>query len=940
MSPSGREYLNAPEVGGSERLCRLLVRIGVACAAITLLLGALAAGSWMLNEPFWRTLVNNGSEMKFNTAVAFTLLAISSLALKTGKRPLLHIASLCAGVVIVLSITILLQYFTGQNFGIDELVFRDTNFVGTTHPGRMAWHSALSFLLLGTAMALLSSRQSSGRIATAQTLALCAAFFPAQGLVGYVYGHLSVLGMSLQTGYMAIPTAVAFITAAVSVLFHAPDRGLATVLIRRTNASMVFRRLLPILIILPVALGWFALTLADGANKPPQYSVAAVAVFTSIMLVALTWLAAFQLSRAEESQRSNDQRLQQFLSLMPAGVYTCDAEGRITFFNRRAAELWGREPKLNSDDDRFCGSYGIRMPDGSLAGRQNSLMAAALRKGASLRDSEVTFIRADGSTFVGSVNIDLLRNDDRGAISGGISVFYDITERKQFEQALQERERQLRFVTDHAPILIVQCDAGTRFLFVNEPYARRYGLRPEQVVGKRIAEVVGAAAYRSFGRYVDSVLRGERVEFEEKIPYEQLGPLWMHCIYVPEVSGGKVVSFVAVLQNVTARREAEEALRESEERFHLAVRATNDAIWDWDLVTNSAWWSEALEPLFGYTPEQVSHKPSWWHERIHPADHDRVVAGLEHAVTHDQMFWRDEYQFRRADGEYADIFDRGYIVRDSAGKALRMLGAMQDVTERKRAERAVQAAQEELRQHALNLEQTVADRTAHLRQVVAELESVSYSLSHDMRSPVRSIHSFSSILLEDAAARLSPDEQDVLRKIIRSAARLDRLIQDVLIYSRISREKLVMDKIDLEALVRQVIEERPELQPEHAEIYVEKPLPAVRANEAYLTQCITNLLGNAVKFVEPGTRPVVRIRAECADGRLRLWFQDNGIGIPPSAQHRIFGMFERIHAPQAFPGTGIGLAIVKRAVERMNGQVGVLSQPGQGSSFWLDLPLA
>ncbi len=273
---------------------------------------------------------------------------------------------------------------------------------------------------------------------------------------------------------------------------------------------------------------------------------------------------------------------------------------------------------------------------------------------------------------------------------------------------------------------------------------------------------------------------------------------------------------------------------------------------------------------------------------------------------------------------------------------LENLGSVSDLVaqgiQRKRAERELCHAQAELRDYAENLEQTVAERTARLRESVTELEAFSYSLSHDMRGPLRSIQSFAQLVLEDCGPAVGDAGREYLNRVVTSAQRLDRLISDVLAYSRVSREEIKLEPVNIDKLVRDIIHERRELQEPNAEVEIEGALLPVLGSEASLTQCVTNLLGNAVKFVARGVRAHVRVRCEPVDNQVRLWVEDNGIGIEPDWQQRIFDIFQRSHQGCEYEGTGIGLAIVRKAVERMCGQVGVESQPGKGSRFWLQLP--
>ncbi|HZV34141.1 MAG TPA: ATP-binding protein [Verrucomicrobiae bacterium] len=263
-----------------------------------------------------------------------------------------------------------------------------------------------------------------------------------------------------------------------------------------------------------------------------------------------------------------------------------------------------------------------------------------------------------------------------------------------------------------------------------------------------------------------------------------------------------------------------------------------------------------------------------------------------------------------------------------------------EIAEHQATERALAEAEAKVRAYAGDLEQRIRERTADLRAKVAELEIFSYSVSHDLRAPLRAIQSFSQILLEECGPTLSADHAGYLRRVIAGAQHLDQLIQEVLIYSRTARGKLSFSHVQLDTLVRDTIQSYSMFQPPAAEIVIEQPLPTVVAHEAMLTQCVSNLLGNAVKFVAPKTIPRVRIRPETMGKHARVWFEDNGIGVDPADHERIFNLFERVHANNDYPGTGIGLSIVKKAIERMGGSVGVESKPGHGSRFYIQLPLA
>ncbi|HWN97069.1 MAG TPA: ATP-binding protein, partial [Methylomirabilota bacterium] len=265
---------------------------------------------------------------------------------------------------------------------------------------------------------------------------------------------------------------------------------------------------------------------------------------------------------------------------------------------------------------------------------------------------------------------------------------------------------------------------------------------------------------------------------------------------------------------------------------------------------------------------------------------------------------------------------------------------LRDITERKKTEAALEGAQAKLKAHAEDLEKTVAERTHELRETIAEIESFSYSISHDMRGPLRAMQGYASVLEEELKGKIGAEEWGYLGRIVAAAAHLNKLVQDILSYSQVSRTRLQLSAIDLQPLLLELIQQNPNLQPPLAQIRIEGPLPIVSGHETALTQICANLLGNAVKFVFPGTTALVRVWAETHEERVRIWIADNGIGIEPKNQERIFQMFERINSTKDYEGTGIGLAIVKKAVERMGGQIGVESDLGKGARFWFELRCA
>ena len=239
--------------------------------------------------------------------------------------------------------------------------------------------------------------------------------------------------------------------------------------------------------------------------------------------------------------------------------------------------------------------------------------------------------------------------------------------------------------------------------------------------------------------------------------------------------------------------------------------------------------------------------------------------------------------------------------------------------------------------HLLN--DQLEQRVVELTQANRAMEAFAYTIAHDLRAPLRSMLGFSRALIEDYGGKIDAPGHEFANRIIHSAKRMDDLIQDLLSYTRLSREEIKLGPVKLDAVLDAVLKQcDPQVREKEADIRVETPLCDVWAHKGVLVQMLAHLVSNSLKFVAPGVKPSVRIWTEEGDGWVRLSIQDNGIGIASEHQQRIFRVFERLHSTEQYPGTGIGLANVSKAAERMGGRVGVESQPQQGSRFWVELP--
>jgi PAS domain S-box-containing protein len=379
-------------------------------------------------------------------------------------------------------------------------------------------------------------------------------------------------------------------------------------------------------------------------------------------------------------------------------------------------------------------------------------------------------------------------------------------------------------------------------------------------------------------------------------------------------------------------------LRESEARLRLAVETAQLGTYERDLDSNEITMNRACREILGVDGPPA---PDVAPRSLHPADEQRVLA--EAARSFDpslRAVCAAEFRVVRPDGTVRWVSGRGRVVFDDSAQpahARKFLGVLRDITDRKLAEEALLRTRAELRQVNAELERHVQDRTARLRQALEEMEQISYSMIHDLRGPLRAIRGFGQLLQRDPDTRLSPGAQDLVLRMCAAATRMDHLVCDVLNYSNTARRELPLGPVDPAALVRSLLETYPDFQSSPVQVSIGARIPPVLANEAALTQCLSHLLRNAVQFAKPGKVLKIRFSAQrLSHERVRLRVRDNGIGIPPQFQGKVFGLFQRL--TRTGEGTGMGLALVKKAAERMGGSVGLRSRPGHGSCFWIELP--
>ncbi|WP_161971687.1 PAS domain S-box protein [Flavobacterium silvisoli] len=500
----------------------------------------------------------------------------------------------------------------------------------------------------------------------------------------------------------------------------------------------------------------------------------------------------------------------------------------------------------------------------------------------------------------------------------GVTVFFrDITLRKEADFRLQKAYEEKNKILESIGDAFFAVDADWIVTYWNREAENILGRKKEAVVGQNLWEVYADAVdsdfYRQYHKAIDT---GENVTFEEFYPTLNK---WFEVTAYPNVEGLSVY-----FKDVTLRKQTDFRILEANERFEKISEATNDAIWDWNITGDSLYWGEGFKKLFGYDTDAIKPTLDFWATLLHPEDSTSVLDSMNQSLADTSTKkWGREYQFKKANGEYAYVIDKGLIIRDDKGKAIRMIGALTDITYRKRYELELFELNVSLQKHAQELE--IANE---------ELDQFAFTASHDLQEPLRMITSFMDLLKRKYGDQLDEKAHQYIHFATDGAKRMKKIIIDLLEYSRAGRYAEVSEPVDLNEVFQEYLRlRRKVIQEKNVELYFGN-LPVITIEKTPLVQTIHSLLDNAVKYSKSEVPPQIHFLVHEKDKEWIFEVKDNGIGIDERFFEKIFIIFQRLHNRDHYDGTGIGLAIVKKHVEMWGGRVWVASKLGKGSSFY------
>jgi PAS domain S-box-containing protein len=910
--------------------------LAVAVAAVSV--GALG-GWWFAIEPL-KSVFPGFASMKPNTAFALLLtsLAVWLHRARTFSPRRDTIFKVAAGAAGFIALATSIEYLTGFNFHIDQLFFVDRA-GGVSPPGRMALTTAAALMLLNAALLVANLPR---RYAPAQALAAAAALVATLSGVGYFFGLRTFAGLP-QYGSMAVHTAIALVLLCLAFFFARPRDGIMEAVTDAGAGGLAIRQLFPVVFVLPVLLAWLSWQGVRAGWYEPGFAIAVFVALAANMLGYAVWagglvLRGFEQQRAAaESERAqSEERLRRAVVDAPVPTIIHDSDGRILHMSRGWADSSGypidRTPTL-------AAWIAAARPTG--AGRIEDHLGGIARQDAAIQGGEWTITAANGTPRTWELSTTPL-----GSIGSTRGVFVtmgvDVTERKQaedelrrvnegLEQRIAERTAELTRANDalkrqsdqlkeQATLLdlvrdgILVRDLFGTIIYWNEGAADMYGWNRGQALGAVSHKLLGAeypVPVNEIERQVmqDGHWEGEvihRTRAGAKLHVESRWTLTRTERGVPQ-------GFLEVYRDITSRRLAQDSLQDSERRFRAVAESAIEGIITIDERGAISYWNPGAARLFGRGAAETVGQP------ISVALPDPALLSHSRPSTDHAQGTTFETIGRRADGIEFPV-ELSLSEWTTSQGARFFTGIARDITARKNAEHQLEAK---------------ADELSRSNQ---ELEQFAYVASHDLQEPLRMVSNYTQLLGRRYKDKLDQDANEFIDFAVDGARRMQDLIRDLLEYARVGTRGKAFKPVPAETIVAAALVNLSSAIEDTGANVTTGSLPMLVCDASQITQVLQNLVGNAIKFRRPGTTPVVRITAAREDRAWRIAVSDNGIGIEPKYFDRIFQMFQRLHGRDEYAGTGIGLALCRKIIERHGGRIRVESARGSGATFSFTIP--
>jgi PAS domain S-box-containing protein len=644
-----------------------------------------------------------------------------------------------------------------------------------------------------------------------------------------------------------------------------------------------------------------------------------------------------QRERIEKELRESRELLQAIVENSTAVIYVKDLEGRYLMVNRRFCELF------HVSREQVIGKAGEKLHTKEQAGSFGAMDQEIVAAGCAMT-AEETVRQDDGPHTYVSVKAPL--RDGAGNIYAIFGISTDITDRKRTEKALEESQALYHSLVEQMPAGVFRKDAQGRYVFVNSWFCRLSSAKPEQFLGKTSKECAAVLiqegtslqtnnltdlAERGAEDHERIMKTGERIELDEERVLLNDTKQFLHVVKAPVFGpDAKIAGSQGFLIDITERRLTEDRLKSSLQEVNDLKAALDEhsIVAITDPKGRISYVNDKFCAISKYSREELLGQD---HRLINSRFHAKeFIRNLWETISHGDV-WKGEICNQAKDGSFYWVDTTIVPFLDATGTPYQYVAIRTDITERKIAE-------EEVRKLNQELTRRVEERTVELQNANQELEAFCYSVSHDLRAPVRHIDGFVALLQKETKGMLSERSLHFLSQVSDSAKHMGKLIDDLLVFSRMSRSGINRTLIQLDSLFTEAIRKlAPDTQGRNI-VWKKDHLPVINADEAMLRQVALNLLSNAIKYTRPRDPATIEIGSTTNDGETIVFVRDNGVGFDMAYAEKLFGVFQRLHSTEDFEGTGIGLANVRRIIARHGGRTWAEGKPDEGAIFYFSLP--
>jgi PAS domain S-box-containing protein len=902
-------------------------------SALILLTGSiLVITGWIVNSPTLTGIHPDLISMKFNTALSFLFLGGSLLTFNLVKRPHKRtISGMLAILAMIIPVLTMGQYLFGADLAIDEIFIADRyGETGTLAPGRMAPMSAASLIIAALSMLLLN-RGKWGAVSLAQAFALGIILFSIVPLLGYIYGRPQIYGSPGFTS-MSLPTVILLMVAGSGILFAVSRAGVMSVIVAESITGYAIRKFLPVILLLPVIMILLLLALELTAvvnilNDITLVSLILIAGFILIMLLFLRTLHVMEISRSRTLDRAHiaNQQIRLHIENTPLAVIEWDNDFRVKKWSWQAREMFGWKPEevynKRPDEWKFVHEHDNDQVKDVMQKLGSGQETSAILSGRNFTKTGATV----HCVWYNSV----LYNRD-GEMISVLSLIDNVTKQKRIERKLAEREEQYRSLVEISQDAIL-INQDNRIVFANAAACKLFGaMKPEQIIGKPSIELFHKDYHGIIKERIKNLVNGVPVPvIEEKIVRLDGGEVDVE-VAASIFMYRKRMAIMVVIRDITERKLAHKNLKRNEFMLRMAGNLAQMGGWMINLSEGKVTWSEQVAAIHDMPPdyspsveEGIGFYAPEYTDRIRKVVNDCAEKGIP---------YDEELEIISGRGRRVWVRTIGVAERDESGSIVNIIGGFQDITSRKKNEQEIKKLNEEL-------EERVRERTRQLESSNRDLEAFSYSISHDLRAPLRAINGFTRILLDDHSSRLDEQGIRVCHTITGNARRMGQLIDELLAFSRIGRRDIRYSLIDMNQMTAELYKEVTTPDERERIKLSTGELCSVYGDPAMIRQVWSNLLANSVKFTSMERNPHIGISCKLAGDFCEFSVKDNGIGFDMKYADRIFGVFKRLHSAKQFEGTGVGLAIVQRIIDKHGGNVKARGSPGKGAVISFTLPL-